>query len=761
MKKIFSAILMVFLSFYLFACNNSTKPDGNQAIYELAKEKGFEGTYDEWIASIKGDEVVLVVEENQLKWKYSKEDNTKYRVLMNLTTLKGSDGDDGLTPYIGEDGYWYLDDECLDVKASAKEVKDITTKIVDGKTIFTFLFDDDSTIEAELKPEKQAIREAKLVSKEIDAYKAFAYAPVSKYYDITLDKEEYQLGKYNIKFVEEETLVPYISLEEMAKLYNKNLKTNEAVSKVEEVDGNNIWSITLGNKAESLIRINPVEQEILIEGGFENVYNGAVDSSKHSLLLDVKTESSVIKLANSKKTVLTYKDTDFQTVKDNGVYYYPMSLLNVAFQNYTGHKYFYNYENIYEYNEYDNLSTIDIYKKEGDEESNNVIGMMSKYIDEHYLEKDASQNPLMPMYVRKNSRSEFIFTFNNFYGLSSVRNISSMKNYFSVYGIYDDMISDNSLIRGKAYATAAFILQDQHTAKANLGANPWGETNGGRDIDPALTSKLVEERAVLGKSLSEYRKDVLTKAGFTSDNMKSAILYSADGKTAYFYFDGFDAVSNAYDKNGQRKADDTLAQEDSYFFFIKQLNEIKAHVTTVDGQEVKVKNVIIDDSQNGGGYVYAMGKLLALLSKDNSATLYTQNDLTNDISKTVFHVDSNKDGVFDDKDCYGNDFNFVILTSFESFSCGNAFPFIGSQFDNVKTIGVKSGGGECVVGSLVLSNAMNYVHSGSDHLILYNEEKGTISGVEDGKSVEYVMYYYNFYDIEELNKAVKKIFQTA
>ena len=181
MKKIFSAILIIFISFYLFACNNSAKPDGNQAIYELAKEKGFEGTYDEWIASIKGDEVVLVVEEDQLKWKYSKEDNTKYRVLMNLTTLKGSDGDDGLTPYIGEDGYWYLDDECLDVKASAKEVKDITTNIVDGRTIFTFLFDDDSTIEAELKPEKQAIREAKLVSKEIDAYKAFAYAPVSKY----------------------------------------------------------------------------------------------------------------------------------------------------------------------------------------------------------------------------------------------------------------------------------------------------------------------------------------------------------------------------------------------------------------------------------------------------------------------------------------------------------------------------------------------------------------------------------------------------
>ena len=57
------------------------------------------------------------------------------------------------------------------------------------------------------------------------------------------------------------------------------------------------------------------------------------------------------------------------------------------------------------------------------------------------------------------------------------------------------------------------------------------------------------------------------------------------------------------------KEDAKLAEEDSYFFFIKQLNEIKAHTTNVGGEEVKVKNVIIDDSQNSGGYVYILGKL--------------------------------------------------------------------------------------------------------------------------------------------------------
>ena len=758
MKKIFSFVFVFLAGFSLLACSNSAKPDGNQAIYELAKEKGFEGTYEEWVNSIKGDEVVLVVENSQLKWKYSKEDT--YRVLMDLTTLNGSDGEDGLTPYVGEDGFWYVGDECLDVKASAKEVEDISASVVEGKTIFTFTFDDGSMMEAELKPEKNAIREAKLVSKEIDAYKAFAYAPTSKYYDITLDKAEYQLGKYNVKFVEGEDLVPYMSLDEMAKLYNKNLLNANAVSKVEELDGNSVWSITVGNKLETFVKIDPAEQEILIEGSFEEIYKNAVDTSKYSITFENKAETSTIKPENLKKNILTYKDTDFQAVKENGINYYPVSLLNVALQNYTNHKYFYNYTNIYEYNEYENLTNIEMYKTEGAEDNFNVMGEMTKYIEDHYLEKDSSQNPLMPMYVRKNSRSEFTFAFNNFYGLSKVRHISSMKYYFNSYGIYDDMISDNSVVRGKAYSLAAFILQDQHTAKFNLSTTPWCETNGGRGLEPATVSKLVEERTVLDKSLSEYRKSVLTKAGYTEDNMKQAILYSADGTTAYYYFDSFDASENAYDSNGQRKSDDKLATEDSYFFFIKQLNAIKRHTTTVEGADVKVKNVIIDVSQNSGGYVYIMGKLLALMSKDNSATLYYQNDITNEIAKTVYHVDSNKDGVYDDKDCYGNDFNFILLTSFGSFSCGNAFPFIGSQFSHVKTIGVNSGGGECIVGNLVLSNGMNYVMSSQYHLITYNEEKKTIVGVEDGKSVAYTMYYHNFYDMEELLKAVKKLFPT-
>jgi len=216
MKKVIGFILLFIFSFTIISCGKNTEEfDGKYSIYLLAKEKGYEGTYDEWVASLKGDEIVLAVDNNQLKWKYSKEDNSAYRTLIALSNLKGADGTngvDGKTPYIGEDGNWYIDDECLDVKASPKEVKEISSAIINGKTVFTFLFDDDTTIESVLKPEKEPIREVTSIDKEINVYKAFDPNTFSKYYDVYLNKPEFQLGKYNLKFVEEESLVPYISL---------------------------------------------------------------------------------------------------------------------------------------------------------------------------------------------------------------------------------------------------------------------------------------------------------------------------------------------------------------------------------------------------------------------------------------------------------------------------------------------------------------------------------------------------------------------
>ncbi len=140
MKKVFSFIFVLGLGLSLASCNNknndSNSEDGRYTIYKLAQESNYKGTYEEWLESIKGDKIELSVIDDSLKWKYSEEPDTAYKTLVNLSTLKGKDGQNGKDGTNGKDG--------LDGKngLNAKEVTDISSIKVGDTTIFTFKFND-------------------------------------------------------------------------------------------------------------------------------------------------------------------------------------------------------------------------------------------------------------------------------------------------------------------------------------------------------------------------------------------------------------------------------------------------------------------------------------------------------------------------------------------------------------------------------------------------------------------------------------------
>ena len=71
---------------------NNDNIDKKYQIYLLAQQSGFSGTYEEWLESIKGDSISVIVESGKLKWKYSKEADTAYRELIDLAILKGDEG---------------------------------------------------------------------------------------------------------------------------------------------------------------------------------------------------------------------------------------------------------------------------------------------------------------------------------------------------------------------------------------------------------------------------------------------------------------------------------------------------------------------------------------------------------------------------------------------------------------------------------------------------------------------------------------------
>jgi multiple sugar transport system substrate-binding protein len=76
--------------------------DQKEAIYKLALESGYTGTYEEWLESIKGDYIELSVTSTHIVWKYASE--SVWRNLIELSKLSGLQGAAGSNGADGKDG---------------------------------------------------------------------------------------------------------------------------------------------------------------------------------------------------------------------------------------------------------------------------------------------------------------------------------------------------------------------------------------------------------------------------------------------------------------------------------------------------------------------------------------------------------------------------------------------------------------------------------------------------------------------------------
>ncbi len=118
MKRILILLSIFSLMGLLFSCSqgNEGNASGNvdnpieeepnedqrKVVYRLAKNSGYEGTYEEWLESISGDQIKLEVRNNCLMWKYVSESDNNYRLLLDLSSLKGEQGSQGES---GESAY--------------------------------------------------------------------------------------------------------------------------------------------------------------------------------------------------------------------------------------------------------------------------------------------------------------------------------------------------------------------------------------------------------------------------------------------------------------------------------------------------------------------------------------------------------------------------------------------------------------------------------------------------------------------------------
>lgn len=450
---------------------------------------------------------------------------------------------------------------------------------------------------------------------------------------------------------------------------------------------------------------------------------GTIDSpsSAGSLLIDLKLNQKIIKMPTASTINSSYAtfEKDLPIYDIDGEFTAPLGLFDSAFGAAVSAYHIYDGSRLLQYNNKKALGC-----SIGETTNSFVHSMYAFY-----------QQNGMPLDMRLLDKACIYFSMDAYYGLKAHRGIESMSNYFDNLGFDESLLEEDDARRSYNYFGLFAALDDDHSG-INMIADWYGD-----DKATSHRSQRSNDRMAINRSLSAQR-DYTFGTTRTAYGFDEQVHYSESEETAYFYFDSFNFDFNNYDPANR----DNLWKTDAYFYFVHQFNEIVNHGG--------VKNVIIDDSCNGGGTVGIALKLLALISKDNNGKFYQQDIVTGAVSELSGRVDSNADGKYDQDDVFGDDFNIAVLTSPSSFSCGNLFPICAQNTGDAKIIGQRSGGGECTVSSRFFPSGRGYQFSSTTRLCYYENNEVTY-GIELGVNPDITIPYYQFYDLDLLEGLLK------
>ena len=182
--------------------------------------------------------------------------------------------------------------------------------------------------------------------------------------------------------------------------------------------------------------------------------------------------------------------------------------------------------------------------------------------------------------------------------------------------------------------------------------------------------------------------------------------YTLQGDTLFYRMEQFDF--DIYDWNKYYNNPTTLRlPKDAVGNFKRMLEKYK--------DDESVKNVVVDISLNPGGYADIVAAFMGLM---NAPTYQHSYDTINEREITVnYEFDKNFDGVFDEHDNEVHyNYNFAILCSGYSFSCGNLLPAQAKE-NGIVVLGDQSGGGSCAVIDACSAEGLYVRLSCPDHLL--------------------------------------------
>jgi ethanolamine utilization protein EutQ (cupin superfamily) len=331
--------------------------------------------------------------------------------------------------------------------------------------------------------------------------------------------------------------------------------------------------------------------------------------------------------------------------------------------------------------------------------------------------------------------NSFLFLLENFEGhygrIKEEKKFTDLDSYISTLGLKEKLLSTDSDTANDAFLSVIQQVFGDGGHTMSLARGMTSEFS----FDQVTNSvkKMIENDTRSQKS--QAIEDELTTLRKEKIGEKVSAL-DVSGETAVIRFDNFLPHGILTTENV------TQDTESTFGIVYNAFQKIKTDYTAV-------KNVVFDVTLNGGGAAPALIEVLSFMT-DDPITFTTTNLMTSAVNSEVIQIDNNLDGNFDDKDSYQGKYNFYVMTSGFSFSCGNALPSIAKEYGYAKIIGTRSGGGDCVVFNACTIDGGSFLMSANASI---TRKDGT--NVDDGVAVDYELDSSYYYDSAKLDGYLK------
>ena len=363
------------------------------------------------------------------------------------------------------------------------------------------------------------------------------------------------------------------------------------------------------------------------------------------------------------------------------------------------------------------------------------------------------------------------FMFDTIYGLKDIKGYKDATAFFKEAGVDDGLKSNKINEYNAAFGKLLGYIDDGHTAYSNL-----SHYSGMDELDNFDTYKKTSMSGPRISGLgSKYKTYIAGRMAMAKklnpDDLNpndptyyQGIKFSNDKQTAIIAFDAFQHNFDEIKNMKELFPDDYSIDENNYNIQTRAklinsspdgFSQAFKILDIINKTDKVVKNVVIDLTTNGGGAIATMAYLSAFFSDDPH---FVMKDINNGVIREYhYKVDLNGDGVYGGAgDTYKDKFNFYVLTSGFSFSCGNCLPGMAKDA-GAKIIGETSGGGTSPVG--VYFDALGSFFNLSNHYDMLYKVNGKYVQNDSGITLDYAYPYAdgNWYDPNAVDTFIKSL----